>query len=252
MMAESSTKHRFQDEQYVNWIKLGYALIVVADGLRPFCERVVRESHDLLRKQIGDKACTICTTKGIEKRTSGGAKCTVKESNEGTAEGTADDHEEHDTGTKARWYIDCRDGICNKWLDGIIAELCGEPCSWKNTNVKMWPTHHWQLAKIFMGPGQQPLSSESAKTDALGLLQLIKHCKLFRDRVDRQAAAKVIFCFYYTYVQQFITLQQIEATSIYELRYAHIVHGKKQFDTSKINNLFNLNNPAYATKKTQL
>ena len=196
MMAKVSAMQRFQDEQYSNWNKVGQALSLVADGLRPFCERVIREFHDSLKENLGDKQCTAkCHAKDIKVRTSD----------------DDDDHVEHDTGTKARWYIDCPDGICNKWLDGIYAGLCeGDQYSWKNTKVKMWPKQPWQLAKIFMGRGQQPSSYNPDKTDVLGLLQLIINCKLFSDCVDRQAAAKVIFCFYYTYVQQLITLQQME------------------------------------------
>ena len=201
MMAKSSAKHRFQDKQYLNWIKLGQALILVADGLWPFCDRVIREFHDSLKETLGDKLCTAkCHANDIIDRTSDGATFNVKwnaeESNEGIAEGNTDDHEEHDTGNKARRrYIDCPDDICNKWLDGIYAGLCGDPYYWKNTNVNMWPKQPWQLAKIFMGKGQQPKTYDPAKTDALGLLQLIKNCKLFSDRVDRQAAANVIFFF---------------------------------------------------------
>ena len=206
MMTQSSVKHRFQDKEYHNWIKLSQALVFVAQGLRPFCERVIRECHELLREKIGDKKCHAkCKVKKRKKKKSisNGATCnvdsTAEESdvgtNEATAEGTADDHEEHDTDTKASWYIECPNDICNKWFDVINAELCGEPYSWKNTNVKMWPTQSWQLAKIFLGPGQQP-STPPSKTDALGLLQLIKNCKLFHDRVDRGAAGKVMFCFY--------------------------------------------------------
>ena len=194
MMATSTAKHRFQDEQYLNWIKLGQALILVGDGLRPFCKRVIHEFHDSLKETLGDRLCTArCHAKDIKERTSDGAtnnvKCTAEESNEGTA----DAHEKHNTGAKARRYIHCTDGICDKWLDGIYDGLCGEPYIWNNTDVKMWPKQPWQLAKIFMGKGQQPSSHDPAKTDSLGLLQLIKNCKLFSDCVDRQAAAKVIF-----------------------------------------------------------
>ena len=173
MMAKVSAMQRFQDEQYLNWIKLGQALILVGDGLRPFCERVIREFHDSLKENLGDKQCTAkCHAKDIKVRRS--------------------------DGTKARWYINCPDGICNKWLDGIYAGLCGHPYSWNNTKVEMWPKQPWQLAKIFMGPQQQSSSYNPDETDVLGLLQLIKNCKLFSDCVDRQAAAKVIYFVFIT------------------------------------------------------
>ena len=205
MMTESLVNSRFQDKGYHNWIILGQALLFVAEGLRPFCKRVIDECHGLLKTEIGKHKCSAkCKVKETKKSRSNGAifnvESTAEESdvgtNEATAEGTADGNEEHDTGTKAHWYIECPNDICNKWLDGIIARLFGRPYLWKNSKVEMWPTQSWQLAKIFMGPGQQPSTYNPAKTDALGLLQLIQNCKLFSECVDRQAACKVIFCFY--------------------------------------------------------
>ena len=196
MMAESPAERRFKNEEYGNWFKLTHALICLAEGLRPFCERTIGEFHNTLRTQIGTEQCIKCTYKRIRKHESveGENASRQAECNMG---GTSEGSEEPDTDTNAQWYIVCPNDICNKWLHGIIAGLCGGTYSWKNTDVKKWPKQPWQLAKLFMGAGQQPSTSKSEKTDALGLLQLITRCtKLFGDHVDTETASKVMFCFY--------------------------------------------------------
>ncbi|KAI0210427.1 hypothetical protein LSAT2_004832, partial [Lamellibrachia satsuma] len=66
-----------------------------------------------------------------------------------------------------------------------------QQCSWKHTDVKKWPTQSWQLAKICMGPGKPPSSHPPAKTDVVGLLQLITNCKAFDDPSLKQQAYTV-------------------------------------------------------------
>lgn len=165
-MAQSNVLERFKDKNYLNWIKLVQALACVGDGLLPFCVKVVDEVHESLRKEIGHELCK--------------AKCTPKTLG---------------TGKEKRWYIDCPNDICNKWLDRIVAELYENQCSWRHTDLSMWPTQSWQLAKIFMGPGKQPSKSAPSKTDSVGLLQLIINCKAFHDLLLKQKASQVMFCF---------------------------------------------------------
>ena len=192
MMPESASERRFKDEEYVNWFKLTQALIYVAEGLRPFCEKAIGEFHKSLKTKLGGRRCLAkCTYKRIQKHGSDErgkiAECNVRCTSEGS--------EEPDTDTNAQWYINCPNGICNKWLDGITAGLGAGTYSWKNTDVKNWPTQPWQLAKLFMGSGQQPSMYNPAKTDALGLLQLMTRCKKICDHETQKKASQVMFCF---------------------------------------------------------
>ena len=171
MMAKSTVPARFKDKYYLNWIKLGQALICVGEGLTPFCIKVVDKVHVSLKDELGPETCTAgCTAKKITKQG-------------------------FDEGIQV-WSIDCPCNICNRWLDGIIAEMGEKPCSWKHTDVKKWPTQSWQLAKICMGPGKPPSNHAPAKTDVVGLLQLIINCKAFDDPLLKYQASQVMFCFY--------------------------------------------------------
>ena len=171
MMAKSSVPDRFKDKYYLNWIKLGQALVCVAEGLTAYCTKVVDKVHGSLKEKIGQKTCTAdCTAKKITKHGS-------------------------DEGTQV-WSIDCPCNICNRWLDGITAEMGEKQCSWKHTDVKKWPTQSWQLAKTCMGPGKPPSNHAPAKTDVVGLLQLIINCKAFDDSSLKQQASTVMFCLY--------------------------------------------------------
>ena len=194
MVARAPVLDRFKNKEYLNWIKLSQALVCVAEGLVPFCKRVVKEFHDSLKAKIGLKICTAkCTYKNIKKQGS------VEEGQdeECNEECTAEDKPEmHDTDEKKGWVIECPDDICNKWFAGIIEELCGSQYAWKNTDVRKWPKQPWQLAKMYMAVGQQPSQSDPAKTDALGLLQLIINCRKFHVRLQKNNAVQVIFCLF--------------------------------------------------------
>ena len=188
MMAESSVPNRFKDKYYLNWIKLGQALKCVAEGLTPFCEKVIDKVHVSLIEKFGQKTCnTGCIVQKVAKQGSDEGKQDAKNA-------PADDTPQTlGTGEKKRWSIECPCNICNRWLDGIIAELGEEKCSWKHTDVKKWPKQSWQLAKIFMGSGKPPANHAPAKTDAVALLQLIINCKAFDDPSLRQQANQVMF-----------------------------------------------------------
>ncbi|KAI0234483.1 hypothetical protein LSAT2_015246 [Lamellibrachia satsuma] len=66
-----------------------------------------------------------------------------------------------------------------------------QQCSWKHTEVKKWPIQSWQLAKTCMGPGKPPSNHAPAKTDVVGLLQLIINCKAFDDPSLKQQASQI-------------------------------------------------------------
>ena len=170
-MAKSTVPKRFKDKHYLNWIKLGQALICVGEGITPFCTKVVDTVHVSLKAKIGSDLCTAdCTAK----------KITRQESEEG----------------KQVWSIECPYNVCNRWLDGITAEMGEQQCSWKHTEVKKWPIQSWQLAKTCMGPGKPPSNHAPAKTDVVGLLQLIINCKAFDDPSLKQQASQVMSCIY--------------------------------------------------------
>ncbi|KAI0240090.1 hypothetical protein LSAT2_009191 [Lamellibrachia satsuma] len=169
-MAMSTLKDRFNNPQYVNWVKLSQALLCVRDGLAPFCEGVIREIHDSLKLKIDpelqEKTCTVGSHKVVKRR-----KTPNKEQ---------------------QWFSGCSNNICNAWLGVIVESFPTEWYTWNNCDVSKLPTESWQLAKLFMDFGQDPSNAAAAKTDPLGLLQLVINCKKFHhSRLEKHLAEKI-------------------------------------------------------------
>ncbi|KAI0234989.1 hypothetical protein LSAT2_014618, partial [Lamellibrachia satsuma] len=160
-MATPTTMDRFNDQQYINWVKLGQALTCVTKALAPFCKDVIEKWHNTQKDKLGNTTCN--------------AGCVAK----------------HIRPKKKSWSISCGDNVCNKWLEAIAPQLHTHQCGWENSIVNEWPKECWQVAKVFMGPGQDPSNVDPHKTDALGLLQLMINCKLFHSHLDTQKATKV-------------------------------------------------------------
>jgi len=55
----------------------------------------------------------------------------------------------------------------------------------------MWETNYWEIAKVFMGPGQDTTTAPSV-TDPKGLLQLVINCMLFSNCVSRMESFKTV------------------------------------------------------------
>ena len=157
---------RFSDPEYVNWVKLSQALLCVRDGLAPFCEGVIREIHVSLNAKLDSnlqgKTCTV-------------GCCTVID---GWAKNTSDTTSTNKN-KEPRWSIACTDNICNTWLGVILKYLLTKQYAWKNCDVSKWPTEPWQLGKLCMDYGQEPSNAIAAKTETMGMLQLIINCKTF-------------------------------------------------------------------------
>lgn len=164
MMAPPAPMSRFLEEGYSNRIKLDLALNRVAEGLAPFCKTVMDEFQK-----------TVMTVKSIEGK-SCDAGCEVERKR-----------------TNGTYYlvINCPNDICNKWLEGIHPEIVTRQYCFKNTKESEWPTKSWQLAKIFMGGGQDKSNVDPHNTDAAALLQLMINCRKFESRVDQSKAKQV-------------------------------------------------------------
>ena len=149
---------RFRRSDYINWLKVGQGLQCCAEGLIDFCTNVIDSFHSSLIAQYG--VCTFPNT----------AKNII-----------------YDRGNRC-WKVTCPCGVCDSWFRSIALEKATGQFSWKNTELQDWPLHPWQLAKIFMGQGQDSTSHDPADTDPAGFLQVILNCKKFAGLVD---AAKV-------------------------------------------------------------
>lgn len=53
-----ATVDRFQDSDYVNWIKAGQALLCTAEGIYTFCENPIKNYHVTLHRKFPRQPCS--------------------------------------------------------------------------------------------------------------------------------------------------------------------------------------------------
>ena len=81
--------------------------------------------------------------------------------------------------------------VCAKrrgeWKKDVISQLTPRtvPC-WINTDKSKWETDAWEIAKFFMGPGQEAFRAGAVDTDPIGLLQLVLNCQLFTSCISNR------------------------------------------------------------------
>ena len=55
--------------------------------------------------------------------------------------------------------------------------------NWDNSDVQVWPKNHWEMAKVFMNPGQKKTQTTPKDTDLSGVLNFIDHCMIAKTAV---------------------------------------------------------------------
>ncbi|KAI0231402.1 hypothetical protein LSAT2_018234 [Lamellibrachia satsuma] len=140
---------RFQDPDYVNWVKAGQALLCTTEGMYTFCEDPIKRYHLALHRKFPRQPCSgPCRVVAL---------CNVCAKRRG------------------------------EWKKDIISQLTPRtvPC-WMNTDKSKWETDAWEIAKVFMGPGQGAFRAGAADTDPIGLLQLVLNCQLFTSCISNR------------------------------------------------------------------
>ncbi|KAI0237227.1 hypothetical protein LSAT2_012302 [Lamellibrachia satsuma] len=140
---------RFQDSDYVNWVKAGQALLCTAEGMYTFCENTIKKYHLTLHRKFPRQPCSgLCRVEAL---------CNVCAKRRG------------------------------EWKKDVISQLTPRtvPC-WINTDKSKWETDAWEIAKFFMGPGQEAFRAGAVDTDPIGLLQLVLNCQLFTSCISNR------------------------------------------------------------------
>ena len=75
-----------------------------------------------------------------------------------------------------------------------------------NSDIRQWPTEHWQVAKVFMAGGQDRASVKATDIDASGVIQLINNCKQFVGIVNMTLVNAVSMRLYNTLCMYIIAL----------------------------------------------
>ena len=140
------------DEDYIRWLKATQALSLTIEVLRQFCDREMKTFHQSLLVRC--RGATTCSS----------SLCIFD--------------------ARGRLLYGCP--VCKRWWTEIQANrtLTTTKLMPINADFRQWPVQHWQVAKVFMGAGQDPSSVNAASTDPSGVIALMRNCKHFVGKVD--------------------------------------------------------------------
>ncbi|XP_028655614.1 uncharacterized protein CXorf38 homolog [Erpetoichthys calabaricus] len=150
---------RLNDIGYKNWLKAGYCLVKLRDGLQGFVKNEMRDFHQTLSRKNPQ------LRKGIQCR----------------------------QGCKPRgnqFYDLCEQ--CKTWKEEILKHHTSRDACvhWGNCRPWLWSTEYWEMAKAYMPRGQLDIPGPE-KCDAAALLNLINFCDRF-NFINRQKVREVI------------------------------------------------------------
>lgn len=115
-------KERFKDKFYMNWQKACQVLLIAKKYLDRYVTKKLPELHEDLRISITDiYSCYECTTKDIKWE-------------------------------DGKWDLKCPHVVCQSWVQQLsLRHLHPENIYWRNSDMRMWPSSQWEVAKVFMG-----------------------------------------------------------------------------------------------------
>ncbi|XP_030636778.1 uncharacterized protein CXorf38-like [Chanos chanos] len=152
---------RLNEVGYKNWLKAGYCLLKVKDGLYGYLDAEMRHFHssvirnnDTLRR--GRMCTSHCRPKGNQLQ----SVCP----------------------------------LCNEWKTEILRHHTNAMAvvNWGNCRPWLWSSEHWELAKAYMPRGLANVT-RADQCDAAALLNLLNFCDHFSS-INPQLVREVIRC----------------------------------------------------------
>ena len=146
-----------EDLEYRLWVQAGTCLGFAKKGLESFATRQSQVLHQRIRFNVRSK---------FQPQSSISSMCpyisVVNKQN--------------------RWRMNCFPSCqnCQLYLDELdtlrVSGFRFEKGNWSNANIDIWPTSAWDMAKVFMNPGQDRNCQKAKETDLSGILNFIDHC----------------------------------------------------------------------------
>ncbi|KAL3888333.1 hypothetical protein ACJMK2_000703 [Sinanodonta woodiana] len=160
-----SVPQRFNESEYINWLKCTNAFIILKEGLHPFIDTGVKKLHtnvkqkviSFLSESIGTIQCKHCSSNDIFYKGATGR-------------------------SSAQWIIKCPSSVCDVWLDEILTfhtEPDKRSINWTNSDISKWDTDPYEIAKVFMPKGLDRKTKLPEELDIPAILSLLKYCKYF-------------------------------------------------------------------------
>lgn len=138
---------RLNDDGYKNWLKAGYCLLKVKDGLHGYVNNEIKCFHGMLLNtnpvfKTGQQCNRNCRPKGNQ------------------------------------LHHLCR--LCEEWKEEILRHHTNRTgvVNWGNCKPCLWSSNHWELAKAYMPRGLASVTG-AEQCDAAALLNLITFCDCF-------------------------------------------------------------------------
>ena len=152
----STLESRLNDSEYKNWVKAGICLLYTKQGLEDFVANKCKQLHQNVLDNL-TKSSVINTGQPV---------CGV-------------------TINRQRLVNICHHPYCQAFLRAVIKEGIDPKYPFTprygnlaNTNVSLWHSQPYELAKLFMNAGQQPTQSGPAETDLSGIINFLAHCQV--------------------------------------------------------------------------
>lgn len=94
---------------------------------------------------------------------------------------------------KGKPQLKCSD-ICGALYVDILSEHASNNVNavyWKNTQIQRWSVDAWEIAKVYMGNGQDKDNNGPQRSDTSAILQLLTNCKRYRKYISCEDVKKV-------------------------------------------------------------
>ncbi|KAM5179465.1 uncharacterized protein CXorf38 homolog isoform 1-T1 [Mantella aurantiaca] len=146
-MAVPNLLLRLNCREYKNWMKAGYCLQILQSRLQGYIDSEMQRLH----RQI-----TASVSPAARQR----QKC-------------------HCRSKGKQFQPSCP--VCEEWKKHILSHHKNRNAEihWGNCNPQLWPTHYWEVAKVYLPRGHTN-SKGAQQCDASALLNLINSCNHFK------------------------------------------------------------------------
>lgn len=144
----ATLEERLQNPDYKTWIKAGICLGFAKAGLEVFAAESSKQFHQNVLNQLRAKGNLSCNN-----------VCSLA--------------------TVRRNKVSCCNN-CQSYVDEIDRQnmytFKFQQGNWDNSNMELWPKDSWEMAKVFMNPGQKAAQRSPVDTDLSGILNFVDHC----------------------------------------------------------------------------
>ena len=210
---------RLNDPEYQNWVKAGICLLYTKEGLEDFvnieCQRFHQNVLDnLTRSSIpftGQPVCAIVIN-------------------------------------RQRLVNRCHHPYCQAFLNAVMQEgtdpnhpFTPNKGNLANTDVGLWHREPYELAKLFMNPGQLSTQSGPGSTDFSGIVNFMGHCKVPRSQIGNLLLIDEVGKLWISLVNE--RLGRIEQNNLFIIMKMHYLRRtKRMFSTNMLPRICICNN----------